>query len=481
MCRVTVARMRKVIRVAFEWVSLVMIMLASPLLVTAVGSPTLAPQLIISQFKITSSNGQFVTIYNQTDQSLDLSDFELDYTSQSSGKTSTLPLSGTLPAHNYYLLADDVIHLCYQTVVNATSLGLATNGGLQLWHVTKDADSRVMTLEDGVSWVSKNGNPTTSPLTLSSSANVSFARQVALGTDTIITAPGAGSWAGVVPDPNDPCQQDVLVSSGGSGTVQTPSNQLRSGAQPPATIVSVDDAEATSGDSPVLPPHDVGLAAPVVNELVPNPSGTGNDSTDEFIELYNSNTVSFDLSGFVLQTGTTTKHKYTFPADTLLAPQSFHAFYSADTGLSLSNSGSQAALLDPFGNVVSQSDAYGTAKDGVAWALAKGSWYFTDVPTPNAANVIKQAASGSKSSSPSSKSSSVKGASTTAGNTNSGGNASAPTAAVTPIHPWTLAVVAGLAVAYGVYEYRLDLQNRFYEFRKHRTARRGGGYALKGR
>jgi hypothetical protein len=162
-----------------------------------------------------------------------------------------------------------------------------------------------------------------------------------------------------------------------------------------------------------------------------------------------------------------------------LPAQSFVAFYSADTGLSLSNTSGQAALLDPFSTLLSESDVYGTAKDGQSWALAKGTWYWTNQPTPSGTNVIAQSSgSGGTSSSKvtASKlvSGSVKGASTTnASLSSSGSSAASDTAQVTPIHPWTLAVVAALAVAYGLYEYRLDVANHLYQFRKHRAARRG--------
>ncbi|MEJ0072577.1 MAG: lamin tail domain-containing protein [Candidatus Saccharibacteria bacterium] len=226
----------------------------------------------------------------------------------------------------------------------------------------------------------------------------------------------------------------------------------------------------------MLPVADVGLSAPQITELLPNPDGTGNDDTDEFIELYNPNTAEFHLVGFTLQTGSTTKHNYTFPDGTVLEPQSFTAFYSSDTGLSLSNTSGQADLLDPFGNLLGQTDAYGTAKDGQAWALASGVWYWTSQPTPNAANVVSQAAAtakSSKSTTAGKSSSGVKGASTSSNSASSSGSSSASdTTAPAPIHPFILVAVGVLAVGYGVYEYRHDLANIIHRFRRHRTAGR---------
>jgi hypothetical protein len=228
-----------------------------------------------------------------------------------------------------------------------------------------------------------------------------------------------------------------------------------------------------------IPASDIGLSPPQITELLPNPVGTGTDASDEFIEFYNPNPKPFDLSGFVLQTGSTTKHSYTFPAGTALPPSAFVAFYSADTGLSLSNTSGASDLLDPLGALLSQTDQYGTAKDGQSWALAKGTWYWTLQPSPGKSNTIAQAttsSSSSKSSTAKKSTAQVKGASTSAPKTSSASTASATdTAQVTPVHPWTLAVVAGLALAYGIYEYRLDLANFVHRLKRHRALGRVAG------
>src|SRR5258706_5353561 len=139
----------------------------------------------------------------------------------------------------------------------------------------------------------------------------------------------------------------------------------------------------------------MGLASPQVTEVLPNPAPPQSDNEDEFIELYNPNNSPFDLSGFKLQVGTKTKHTYTIPDGTTISAKTFLAFMSVDTGLAMSNSGGQVVLIDPLGNAISQTDIYSTANDGEAWALAKGKWYWTTSPTPNAPNIVNGASSGS--------------------------------------------------------------------------------------
>jgi hypothetical protein len=224
-----------------------------------------------------------------------------------------------------------------------------------------------------------------------------------------------------------------------------------------------------------IPDSDAGLAAPQISEVLPNPAPPQTDADDEFIELYNSNNNVFDLGGFSLQSGTSTLHKYTFPSGTHMDPHQFMAFYSSDTGLSLSNSEGQVKLLEPGGNVLGQTDVYGPAKDGYAWVSADGLWQWTTTSTPNAANIINAP--------PASKNSSKVSATTAKKTTKSSKAVAAnPSSSLpsggqpaTSLHPAILAGIGGLAVVYALYEYRHDLANQLYKLRRYRATRRIAG------
>jgi len=456
-------------------VGMVSVLMGAPILLMNMAWAATVPQLVISQFKITSSNGQFVTLYNQSSATIDLSQYEVDYIN-GSNKLVSVPISGQVPAHGFYMLNDDQVRLCYQMILNSASLGFATTSGtLQIWQIS--ADKTVKQLQDSITWASK-ATPGAITLPAQNSANtVSMLRQP---TDSLgnpqVAAPAGGTWQAVMPDAVNPCSLDIVnTSTPVVSPSSNPGNKLGTGQAPPSTIVNLASADASNA-GPVLPSADVGLNAPQITELLSNPDGTGNDDTDEFIELYNPNPAEFHLVGFTLQTGSTTKHSYTFPDGTILPPLGFTAFYSADTGLSLSNTSGQADLLDPFGNTLTQTDPYSTAKDGQAWALANSAWYWTTQPTPGAANVVKQIAattsSKSASTAKSTKSGTVKGASTTKPATASSAMDASTQTTPSPIHPYILAVVAVLAVGYGIYEYRHDLGNRLHQLRSNRAARR---------
>src|SRR4051812_43749058 len=76
------------------------------------------PSLTISQLKITSSNGQFITLYNSTNAGLDMSRYQLvyfnNYDLSKATSSRLIALSGIVPPHGFYTISDDSLRLCYQ-------------------------------------------------------------------------------------------------------------------------------------------------------------------------------------------------------------------------------------------------------------------------------------------------------------------------------------------------------------------------------
>lgn len=433
------------------------------------------PSLVISQLKITSSNGQFVTLYNATNTALDMSKFQLEYFNNYDLSKATssrlIALSGIVPPHGYFMINDNAMQLCFQLTINSASLGFSSTAGMiEVLAFTQSAvgGSVEPELQDFVGWSKTSA---VGAQTVPSNTNAFLLRQpVNSQNNPAINNPGSGSWQTVQPDISNPC--NLVTTSLVPTSVKTGLNQLLPTSEVPATIVMA--GEDSGVVSATIPSSDIGLMSPSVSELLPNPSGTGNDTTDEFIELYNPNSQSFDLSGFSLQTGTTTTHNYVFPSGTLLTARGFKAFYSSDTKLSSSNTGGQAKLLDPFGNQISVSNIYGSAKNGVAWAVAKGKWYWTETPTPGKANIIKEPAPAKRKAKNST--AKVKGTSTSkrkssVGVTPTTGNYTEEPS-TTPIHTSALAIIGGGALLYGAYEYRTDLANKGQQLRRYLSNRR---------
>lgn len=436
------------------------------------------PQLVISQLKITSSNGQFITLYNAGPTALDMSKYQLEYFNNYDLAKATssrlIALSGTLAPHSYYMVNDDSLLLCYQLTVDSVSLGLSSTAGMvEVLAFSQAAAGKSVAPEllDYIAWSKTAAN---GAQTLPANSDAFLQRlPVDAQNNPDIADPGSGTWQNVEPDAANPCNLVSAVSASPNTNVPTGLSQLLPSTEPPVTvIVATEAAGAVSAGS--LPSADIGLMAPQLSEVLPNPNGTGNDDTDEFIEIYNPNAAAFDLSGFELQAGTTVQHMYAFPVGASLPAQSFTAFYATTTGLSLSNSGGQVKLLDPAGNSISATDIYGSATDGRAWDRANGKWYWTTTPTPNAANIINQppalkskAKANTKDSSTASKAKGKVKAAKTVKAAKLASDTAPTTAPRTPVHFRMLALIAGLALLYGAYEYRADLGNHLHKFRKY--------------
>ncbi len=426
------------------------------------------PSLAISQLKITSGNGQFITLYNATGTALDASRYQLQYFNNFDLSKATssklIALSGTIPPHGYMVVNDSTLPLCYQTIVASVSLGLSSTAGMiQVMSMSQTNSGGPVSpvLQDFVGWSKTSADGVQ---TLPANTASFLVRQSSTGMDgLVIDRPGGGKWLPVHPDSANPCT--LVADVPANPDVSLNQVQLLLPTEPPAVVKLGTDALPAA---PSIPPADIGLMAPVVNEVLPNPTGTGNDSTDEFIELFNPNTGPFDLSGFSLQTGLNTYHTYTFAQGTMLPGRGFTAFYSSLTRLSLGNASGQVRLLDPYGKVISGSEPYGAAKDGIAWALAKGKWHWTDTPTPGKANSIHEPATKKTAAASSSK----KTASRTPGGQTSGARTTGTSPSqdepvITPIHLKTLALIIAAALLYGAYEYRADMANRIHRLRRY--------------
>lgn len=444
-------------------------------------APQLAAPAGLTLLELKMTGDEFVVLQNNTgDDIADLSSFWLTaYNNVSpvaanvSSSSQQLPAT-SLPAGQMLLLSANPMQTCGASVAGKLSLSLADGGGfLQLMRTSINQYGAITeTPSDWVSWSSSAAGVIQNVPSNTKSPNTLYYRY---------SQSDSYAWQQAVIDVTNHCQLDLVVA-GGTEPSSAVTPLTLAATSPPATILGNVDVSEGGSPLPVLPATDTGLQAPQLTELLPNPLGTGNDGTDEFIELYNPNSKPFDLTGFILQTGLTTTHQYTFPAGTTMVAKSFKAFYSAHTGLSLSNTSGRAALLDPFGTSIGASEAYTKAKDGQTWALAKGTWYWTLQATPSKANVIQQAAVKSSSSTKkSAKSSGASGAGTANASSAAGDENDDTGLPGAYVHVWVLALVAAIALLYGAYEYRRDVANRLFQLRAKFSASRTTGRSAEGR
>lgn len=421
------------------------------------GAVTAEPVLLIGQIKITASSGQFITIYNNSSDSIDMSSVQLAYfNSYDLAKATSskyINLSGKLAPKNFYLVSDGALFVCYKTTVSSQSLGFSSTAGMvQLTKLTQVGLGGLVTAQvlDSVSW---SKTSVSGAQTLPAATTDFLQRSWA---DGIEKTSGGGSWQVVHPDVNEPCDLQAQLSTG-----LTPPAETLSTFTPPTRTIAT--PLATSVD------QNIGLVAPEITEVLPNPKTPETDDADEFIELYNPNEQPFSLKGYRVEAGMTYSRGYTFTEGTLL-PKSYAVFKITETNVQLSNTEGQVRLLNPSGGVINEIPAYEDAPEGSSWVVVADTWQWLEKPSPGAPNVLAVAAT----------TAAAQTAKTAAKTTASkSANSSAGTAAsekeledAAPLHPLVLAGVGAGAVAYATYEYRKDMANAVARTRRYLRNRR---------
>jgi hypothetical protein len=120
----------------------------------------------------------------------------------------------------------------------------------------------------------------------------------------------------------------------------------------------------------------------IINELLPNPAGA--DGGKEYIELHNksSEIINLEDCGFQLNSGTVRSF-----GSIELQPDQYMAFYDSDTTITLPNSAGGTIYLMEGDTELQQADYPGGLGDDVAWAWFDDGWEQTYSPTPGAENI----------------------------------------------------------------------------------------------
>ncbi len=516
-------------------------------------SSTTAPPILITEIQTGAgtASDEFIEVYNRSDKPVDITGWQIRVAN--AGAEPSL-LVAVASASTVPVIVDPFTHYVVATAGLAASANQAYTAGLSKTDKTMalyapDLQTCQLTVQDAVAWQSGTiatkgeGAPVSVPtdkvskekllqryrdvngfyadtdnnatdFLLSTATPTPLLPSVALGSTpgslntqlvadqsapgspsslspiaingcTIPAPPSTGDPPETVPEPED--------STGGTGNSGDPSGEPSS-ETPGSEQGSEDgqDQDPEPGTQPEAGQPNAGLISPQITEILPNPAPPQADEYDEFIELFNPNDQPFVLTGCILEVGTTTKHRYIFPAGTMLPAGAYIAFFSVTTGLSLSNSGGQARLLDPQAVLLAQTAVYTTAKDGQAWAMVDGVWQWSTTASPNGANVIVAAATVSKTTTTTSTAKkpaapkAVKAATTkntvktpkpkTTKLAKPKADTTQTVAAIRPdkgsLHTGVLAGFGIFALLYGAYEYRRDLANKLHQFRTDRAARR---------
>jgi len=122
----------------------------------------------------------------------------------------------------------------------------------------------------------------------------------------------------------------------------------------------------------------------VINEFMPNPVGTEPDN--EWIEIYNNDTVSVNITDWKLGDP---RENYTISVD-VISSRGFRVYYGNDTGIQLSNIADTVLLYNSTGalvdsksyNSTTENSSYMRLPDGGPWVPSNS----TSPPTPGWSN-----------------------------------------------------------------------------------------------
>lgn len=120
-----------------------------------------------------------------------------------------------------------------------------------------------------------------------------------------------------------------------------------------------------------------------INEFLPNPSG--DETTDEFIELYNGSSSAVDLDGWQIKDASGTI--FTISKETIGA-NDFLTFYRSETKITINNDGETLSLLHPNNNITDQVSYTGSAEEGQSYNFDGTDWSWSTTLTPGGENVI---------------------------------------------------------------------------------------------
>lgn len=121
-----------------------------------------------------------------------------------------------------------------------------------------------------------------------------------------------------------------------------------------------------------------------LTELLPN--ATGDDTGNEFVEIYNPGEKVLDLSLYGLKVGTGGEKLVKFPAGSTIAPGEYRVFSDKQLGVTFVNTNGQVVLYSVDGTTRGDSGVYVSAPEGQSWSLINGVWQYTNQPTPGLPN-----------------------------------------------------------------------------------------------
>lgn len=347
------------------------------------------PKILISEIKIEGENSvydEFIELYNPNNYAVDLDGWSLKKKTTSGNESNFISnINVEMPAYGYLLIVprnnlgcgeNEKCYLGSMTpgAYYSTNTYLAINNSIALY----DSEKRDVPV-DVFSW-GKVININDQDFSIEDGKSIE--RKIVDGKIEVAVLD--------MPTP----QNNILVveesstASGGDNSVSDSENNDSN---------QDSDEESDSYNSKNTNSDDVSDSATnandekpkiIISEFLINPEDSDRDS--EFVEIYNQENKTVDISGWILEDQVGSVHQYKIPQGVSVEANQYKIFYSDETGITLNNSGDGLVLRNSAGVVVSKTPVTTDAKDEVSYAInEEGKWSWTVHVTPGNKNIIE--------------------------------------------------------------------------------------------
>jgi len=295
---------------------------------------------------VNSANDEWVELYNNTDDSVNLDGWQLI----AQDGTPKITLSGIISANGFYLLErtnDDTVPGISADKIYTGALG--NNGeNLKLYDNLNNIVDEVNCSEK---WL----------------AGDNAAKQTMEKTST--------GWQ----TSENPRGTPKSQNSAGAivKTELTPAENNRQGA------TEENQKTETTPTKTIVYPDGI-----VLNEILPSPEGP--DETDEWAEISNRNNFEVDISGWKIKDSVGKSTTYIFSKGTNIPSHGLLTLSRQTTRITLNNDGDEMFLLKPDGKIA-DSVSYGKAPIGQSYNKTESGWAWSDILTPGMDNKISEA------------------------------------------------------------------------------------------
>lgn len=124
----------------------------------------------------------------------------------------------------------------------------------------------------------------------------------------------------------------------------------------------------------------------IISEFMPVP--TGSDEENEWIELFNQSSQIANLTGWQLDDQEGNSPPFLFPANSLIGPEQFLVLRRPVSQIALNNDNDQVRLICPDGSIAAEVSYLAENKEGLAIAFDGQDYFWTEIPTPGTTNII---------------------------------------------------------------------------------------------